>query len=91
VIRPGPPWLERGECPGGLVLMIYAATDPPRLLLTSKINMYNAQDRAEADRAIVDALIGEHERLCIVVYDGDTGERMPNTARVFDDSRIIPG
>lgn len=82
MIRPGPPWIERGTYPGGIVIQIYAASDPPMLLLTTMVRQSDPiEDRAEADGRLVRRLIDADGPVCLVVYDGDTGERLSERIR----------
>jgi len=82
VIRPGPPWIERGTYPGGIVIQIYTATDPPKLLNTTMVRASDpVEDRADADAALVRRLIDADGAVCLVVYDGDTGERLSERIR----------
>jgi hypothetical protein len=69
VIRPGPQSITPGICPGGVVIHVYAV--PSQVLLLSqrigpRDDVYAAAERAAA----VDAAA-----VCLVAYDGDTGER----------------
>jgi hypothetical protein len=77
MIRPGPPWIERNQCPGGIVIWIYTATDPPLLLHKTHANPgEDIIERAELDGDTVRRMIAADTAVCLVVYDGDTGERM---------------
>jgi len=74
-IRPGPPALEPGRCPGGVVVQVYATTIPPTLLIEQRISLGDDVERAATDAA---ALADELEAdVCLVAFDGDTGERIP--------------
>ena len=84
MIRPGPPWIPRNQCPGGLVLHVYAidvSAGPfahARLLLVrSLVDVMDAETHAQIDGDLVASMIvaGE-EPIVLVVYDGDTGERL---------------
>lgn len=77
LIRPGPPRLAAGLMPGGVIIHVYAVPTA-RLLLTRL-----AHDQAEVERhAIADAQLADAQLwaddigVCLVAYDGDTGDRM---------------
>lgn len=73
--RPGPPRLLPGLCPGGIVLAIYAVPSQ-RLLLTRNLDADNAESAGplDAEDAFGRLLPGE-DAVCLVAYDGDSGER----------------
>ena len=79
MIRPGPPAIAPGVCPGGVVIHVYSATLPPALLLVRRygpgvaVEPGAARDRAAAER-LADG------DFCLVAYDGDTGERFDGAA-----------
>lgn len=77
-VQPGPPSIEPGTCPGGVVVHIYTATVPPVLVLTSNVRPDDAcplADKAVHDRERVDAWTAGAP-VCLVGYDGDTGQRL---------------
>lgn len=80
--RPGPPEIEPGGAPGGLVFRIYDLSD--RLVATDRIvppDWQPTEETVEAARAAGD--------VCLVVYDGDTGVRW--TDDDFRDSGMQAG
>lgn len=73
IIRPGPKSIERLACPGGIVIHVYNLAG--ELLLESRVSSYeDAEGKADNDGAFVAAI--EPGDVCIVTFDGDTGERM---------------
>ncbi len=84
MIRPGPPWIERNTAPGGVVLQVYALElEAPgghlkaRWLMTRALPDIEAADRyAAVDGELVASMIAADAPVVLVVYDGDTGERM---------------
>lgn len=78
--RPGPPWIERNTAPGGIVLHVYVLEGPhmiPRLLLVRPlVNADAAEASAPADGELVARMIASDAPIVLVVYDGDTGERL---------------
>jgi hypothetical protein len=95
MIRPGPPWIERNQAPGGLVIYVYALHLAPltftvELLLVRPLpdvdgTVAGAVDphQATADGEFVAALIKAETPLVMVAYDGDTGERMTRPGMVI--------
>lgn len=78
-ISPGPDRIEPSQHPGGVVIHIYAATDPPLLVTTHKLGPGDdIEAAAEGDAAAFDAFTAGPS--CLVAYDGDTGERFPAEA-----------
>jgi hypothetical protein len=75
VIRPGPERIDAGACPGGVVLHVYSATTPPVLVLSRRYRTTDAiETMAATDATIIDAM-PDVGAVCLVGYDGDTGER----------------
>jgi hypothetical protein len=72
MIHPGPPTIRPGMCPGGVVIHVYAATDPPVLLLT---RCYRSGDPIEKSAERDANATADTEAVCLVAYDGDTGDR----------------
>lgn len=73
--RPGPSRIPEGAAPHGVVLHVYGQDG--RLLLERPIAPRSkAVELAPADAADVKRQLGPHEALCIVVFDGDSGERV---------------
>jgi hypothetical protein len=76
MIRPGPIALPEGLCPDGVIIHIYATTVPPTLILTRR---YGPDDDMETgvrrDWATVEAC--GYPGVCLVAFDGDTGDRFP--------------
>jgi len=92
MIRPGPPWIERNAAPGGLVLHVYALTNlaersgMPVLVLKRPL-LEVSDDTVNAaidDGDLVRRLVATTSPIVIVVYDGDTGERMRPTGLAAD-------
>jgi hypothetical protein len=70
--RPGPVRLLPGLAPGGLVVRVYTLAD--EMLLEDRLTIdMDLEERAERSASFVAALTDE---CYIVVYDGDTGERV---------------
>jgi len=79
VIRPGPPWIEQAAAPGGLVVYCYTATSPPVMLFRTALIPDDAggiERAATADADFVAALLSADQAVVLVVYDGDSGERL---------------
>jgi hypothetical protein len=75
-VRPGPASIEPGGCPGGVVLYIYEVPSQ-RLLFTQRIDpFWNAETLEATAEANADAAHREAREVCIVTYDGDTGDRI---------------
>jgi hypothetical protein len=73
MIRPGPASIEPNTCPCGLVIHVYSIPDH-ELLLVSKVG---PEDDAEAIATADRELVREHDvDTVMVIYDGDTGQRM---------------
>ena len=82
MIRPGPPWIERNAYPGGIVVHVYTATVPPRRLLVTNLGADDPlEELAYRDSALV-AAAAHGAPVVLVMYDGDTGERMRPTGVV---------
>lgn len=73
-IRPGPPSIEPGRSPGGVVVRVYATSDPPTLVIEQALRLGDDIDEAATLAAALSDASGWHA--CLVAYDGDTGERM---------------
>lgn len=75
-VRPGPARLERNRCPGGIVVHVYAVPSG-RLLLVAHLSPNDPIEQlAAADvRATFDALAADEDGVCLVAFDGDSGER----------------
>jgi hypothetical protein len=73
--RPGPASIAPDLEPDGMVIHVYAVPSE-RLLLVSHLNADNVSDvgAVDADAAFAALYAGE-DAVCIVAYDGDTGER----------------
>jgi hypothetical protein len=74
MIQPGPPFIDPGQCPGGIVMRVYDTTDPPTLITEQFIG---PDDDVEMLATMAAAM---HDRAgqvgaCLVAYDGDTGHR----------------
>ena len=72
MVRPGPVSIDAGQCRDGLVIHIYSVPDA-RLLRVSPIDLPSVERRAIIDRLLTDdTWVGP---VCLVCYDGDSGER----------------
>jgi len=73
-IRPGPARIEPGQCPGGVIIRVYATSNPPVLVIEQKLGPGDdIEGAATVAAALADEAHGWHA--CLVAYDGDTGER----------------
>lgn len=70
-VRPGPPSIEPGRCPGGIVMRVYAI--PSNTLVVEQCLTADGDIDAAAEMAA--ALMLPGWSACLVAYDGDTGER----------------
>lgn len=78
-IRPGPLSIDPGQCPGGVVVHVYAV---PSGALVSVSRIHPLDDiaaTAERDAATYDAFVAS-DAACLVAYDGDTGQRFDRAA-----------
>jgi len=62
--------IEPGRCPGGVVIQVYAAKTTPELIVEQRL--HPGDDEAEAAEFAAGLYNGE---VCLVAFDGDTGER----------------
>jgi hypothetical protein len=69
--RPGPPFIEPGRCPGGVVVRVYAI--PSETLVIEQC--LGPGDDVEGAATIAAALDMPGWAACLVAYDGDTGHR----------------
>jgi hypothetical protein len=79
MIRPGPPWIEHAAAPGGLVVYCFTATVPAVLLFRTELRPDDEggiESAATRDGDFVRLLLGADQPVVLVVYDGDTGERL---------------
>lgn len=74
--RPGPPTIDPNTAPGGVVIHVYAVPTSRLLHTSTATTIAEAAWRAglDADAAIA-ALVDGEDALCLVAYDGDTGNR----------------
>ncbi len=78
VTRPGPASIEPGCAPGGVVFHVYAVPTERLLLTRAARTEAEAAYYAGRDSADVIAALHPFERgVCLVAYDGDTGDRLP--------------
>lgn len=71
-IYPGPSSIDPDQCPGGVVIHHYAVPSQ-ELILVSHITMFaDARQVADTNRA----QLAGFDAICLVAYDGDSGERM---------------
>jgi hypothetical protein len=73
VISPGPPSLEPGAAPGGVVIHVYAV--PSGLLLAVSTNATPTQAAYAAGLDAAAVALAYAGDVCLVAYDGDTGAR----------------
>jgi len=74
--RPGPETVEPGLAPGGVVIHVWG-TDGPRLVHTVKLRTREQADLlGPGDAEFINSLMHDGEGVCLVIYDGDSGERM---------------
>jgi hypothetical protein len=79
-VRPGPPTIDAGRCPGGVVFHVYAVPTERLLLTRYATDSITAADiEADADAATL-ALRADEHAVCLVAYDGDDGGRFPTWA-----------
>lgn len=77
--RPGPTSIGAGEAVGGLVVHVYSVPDC-ELLHVGKLNGFLSDE--DVERVILDdvtaaaAAVADHRQVCLVMYDGDSGERL---------------
>ena len=77
-VRPGPPSILPRSAPGGVVIHGYAVPDSRRVFVQKVPAGLTAEDVdriAEANADFWLALPGD-TGICLVAYDGDSGERM---------------
>lgn len=78
MIHPGPSAIDPGAAPDGIVLRCYSVPDQ-RLLFEQQLNGNLSDDDVEelANQGVETA--GEHgaTNVCLVAYDGDSGQRIP--------------
>lgn len=72
--RPGPPELEAGLAPGGLVVRIYTAVDEYELVAEQYLTLNDDPEALALEAALATQEVRTDD-VCLVVYDGDTGER----------------
>ena len=73
IVHPGPNRIGSGECPGGIVLHVYSVPEE-RLLIVQRVTFDHVERLAVEAAEEVDRL--GLDRVCLVAYDGDSGERM---------------
>lgn len=74
--HPGPDLIEPNTCPGGVVIRIYSVPDEV-LLMEQRI--YPGGDVTQAALGAAEGTAGT-PAVCLVGYDGDSGERFATTA-----------
>lgn len=89
-VRPGPDAIDPGACPGGVVWHVYDSRN--RLLLERKLAPQLADYEIEAlaanDLAALDDVVARIRYfgdVYVVMFDGDTGWRMPLPFGSFAD------
>lgn len=75
MIFPGPDRIPSNQAPGGVVIHHYSATEPPRLLSVVRLSALADDIDRQADAAL-DEIGDVNAGICLVAYDGDTGDRM---------------
>jgi hypothetical protein len=76
MIRPGPPSIATGQAPGGVVVRVYSVPDQALLLEQHLTRDADVEHLAISGADIVDALTDPGGEVCIIAYDGDSGERV---------------
>lgn len=75
VVRPGPESIDAGSCPGGLVIHVYGVPSG-RLLHVGPCSPADSMERrASSDADQVLGLLRTGEGMCLVFFDGDSGQR----------------
>ena len=86
-MRPGPSRIARDVMPGGVVLHVYDRTG--KLLTESRMGP-GIDVAAEGERAAGHMLVlYDVDTVCLVAYDGDSGDRWPTEAWHGRDVRTI--
>jgi hypothetical protein len=80
-VRPGPPAILPRSAPGGVVVHVYAVPSG-RLLVVQSIEAGTYSDKlpeqaAEQAWSLLEAVEPGADGVCLVAYDGDSGERGP--------------
>jgi hypothetical protein len=84
-IRPGPDAIDPSRAPGGIVIQVYDHTGA--LILERALSTGDdAQRHAEPDAELVADRMRYRGDVCMVVYDGDTGARMPIPFATLEDA-----
>jgi hypothetical protein len=74
-VRPGPEWIDPGRAPGGFVVRAYSTFGH---MLTESCIGPDTDWAADSAASAIEAkakLTMKQERICLVIYDGTTGER----------------
>lgn len=79
ITRPGPSWLAPGLAPDGVVVRVYAVPSCALLLERRLSTDADVEALAEGDAEFALAL---ESVVCLVAYDGDTGQRLDRRAFV---------
>lgn len=76
-VRPGPLRIEPGRRPDGVVIHVYAVPTQRLLAITTAKTEAEAAYAAgmTADQTLA-AMRDDEDAVCLVAYDGDTGDRM---------------
>jgi hypothetical protein len=75
IVRPGPERLAPGLAPGGWVAHVYGAEDGRLVYAMLLLPGDDLEHQAAADAEAVLGGLRPGEALCLVLFDGDTGER----------------
>lgn len=77
VIQPGPDSIEPDTMPGGLILHCYSVPDQ-RLLFAHHISTDISPEALETMATVgADLAAAAATNVCLVAFDGDTGQRIP--------------
>lgn len=74
MIRPGPLRLAPGACPGGYVVYVYSVPDG-RLVMCDELGP-DVEVESKATQHAVHAVHAAGGDVCLVFFDGDSGERV---------------
>ena len=72
LIRPGPAAIPPHSVPGGIMLHVYSVPDGECILIRG-MDDFASEDEVESDAVFAGTVTDGG--VCIVVFDGDTGER----------------
>jgi hypothetical protein len=87
--RPGPESIEAGRCPGGLVVQCWPC-DPDAVEPIVESTVGPTDDVETLAVSAADAVNERPGDVCLVVYDGDTGERWSATSIALAALGVTP-